>query len=353
MRRSLSTLAVVLFLSVVSSIADLPKHSAITPEPRGDDSWKERSKRLNANVKKTQDTQLLFIGDSITEGWEGAGKEIWAERYAQHNAVNLGIGGDRTQHVLYRLLNGNLDGIAPKAAVVMIGTNNSNRYDNTAKQIAQGVGEIVKTLRSSVPDTNVLLLGIFPRGENINEQRGKLLQINQILAKHDDGDKVRFVDIGHHFITEEGLIPSAIMPDYLHLSPKGYEIWADAIAPHLRSLMGETGEENLAVSPLFGEWIFIIEGPDGNDGEMPLSITLDEGQITGAFQLSDDRQLPIKNAKFEGEVIQFTATRNRPNGGFMTYKMQGTLKEDRLTGTVTTKMEGQEIVQTWKARRAK
>ena len=101
--------------------------------------------------------------------------------------MNLGIGGDRTQHVLYRLQNGNLDGIEPDVAVVMIGTNNSNGIDNTARQIAEGVEAIVETLRSETPKTKVLLLGIFPRGENVNEQRGKLLQINQILAKHDDG----------------------------------------------------------------------------------------------------------------------------------------------------------------------
>lgn len=327
--------------------AEAPKHSAIQPAPRGNDWWKERATMLNERVKETADTDLIFIGDSITQGWEGDGKDVWAERYVSHKAVNLGIGGDRTQHVLHRLLNGNLEGISPKVAVVMIGTNNSNGYDNTAKQIAEGVAEIVGALKSKVPQTKILLLGIFPRGENVNEQRGKLLQINQILAKHDDGKQVRFLDIGHHFITEEGLIPAEIMPDYLHLSPKGYEIWADAIDPYLQQLMSDGAED----SPVLGSWVFIMQGPDGNDVEMPLEIDFDNGEITGSIG-SEDRRFPIKNAKIEGENVSFTATRDRPDGGNMTYKIKGALKDGKLGGTVSAEMNGDEIEQDWRARRS-
>src|SRR5690606_12812048 len=102
--------------------------------------------------------QVIFIGDSITQGWEGEVKEIWAEHFDKFNALNLGISGDRTQHVLWRLDNGNLEGIKPKAAVVMIGTNNSNWEDNTAEQIADGVKAIVAKLREKLPETRVLLV---------------------------------------------------------------------------------------------------------------------------------------------------------------------------------------------------
>ena len=112
---------------------------------------------------------LVFIGDSITQGWEGRGKAIWAEYYGDRNAVNLGIGGDRTQHVIWRLQNGNLKGIHPKAAVIMIGTNNSG--DNTAEQIAEGVTKIVQILRETTPKTKVLLLATFPRGANPKDAR--------------------------------------------------------------------------------------------------------------------------------------------------------------------------------------
>ena len=216
------------------------QHSAIDAAPRGDDGWKKRQASFNEKVKEVGNkAQVIFIGDSITQGWEGEGKEIWAERYAKFEAVNLGIGGDRTQHVLYRLDNGNLEGLSPKAAVLMIGTNNSNGEDNTAEQIAEGVRAIVQKLRTKLPSTKILLVPIFPRGENVNPQRGKINQANQIIQKLADGQNVLWVDFGHKFITEEGRIPRDIMPDYLHLSKKGYQIWADSIQEPLAKALGE------------------------------------------------------------------------------------------------------------------
>jgi beta-glucosidase len=235
--KSSAALALVLAAFTFTSSA---QHSAIDPVPRGDDGWKRRQASFNEKVKEVgKKSQLIFIGDSITQGWEGAGKEIWADRYAQHDAINLGIGGDRTQHVLYRLDNGNLEGLSPKAAVVMIGTNNSNGEDNTAEQIAEGVRHIVQKLRSKLPSTKILLVPIFPRGENVNPQRGKINQANQIIQKLADGENVLWVDFGHKFIDEHGRIPRDIMPDYLHLSPKGYEIWADSIQEPLAKVLGQ------------------------------------------------------------------------------------------------------------------
>lgn len=216
------------------------EHSAIDPQPRGDDGWKRRQASFNEKVKEVgKKSQLLFIGDSITQGWEGDAKDIWAERFAKYDAINLGIGGDRTQHVLFRLDNGNLEGLSPKAAVVMIGTNNSNGEDNTAEQIAEGVRAIVQKLRAKLPSMKILLIPIFPRGENVNPQRGKIMQANQIIQKLADGENVIWVDFGHKFINDEGQIPRDIMPDYLHLSKKGYEIWADSIKEPLAKALGE------------------------------------------------------------------------------------------------------------------
>ncbi len=112
-------------------------------------------------MKKHPDAQLLFIGDSITHGWEGGGKEVWQKYYEKRHAINLGIGGDRTEHVLWRLDHGNLDGLHPKLAVLMIGTNNSG--SNTSEEIADGVQAIVEKLRTKVPECKVLILDIFPR----------------------------------------------------------------------------------------------------------------------------------------------------------------------------------------------
>lgn len=182
--------------------------------------------------------ELLFVGDSITAGWGGPnGKETWEARYAGRKAANFGIGGDRTQHVLWRMENGELEGIKPKVAVLMIGTNNSKH--DPADKIASGVEKIVKTIRDKT-GAKVLLLAIFPRGatpEAAAEQRAVIADVNQRIAKLDDGKNVRFLDIGEKFMQPDKSLSKEIMPDYLHLSKKGYEIWADAIEPLLSEMM--------------------------------------------------------------------------------------------------------------------
>jgi beta-glucosidase len=230
-----------LYLLVIGcSVTQVLAHSAVEPAPRPDRGWQDRQTSLNQRVSEAgEKAQVIFIGDSITQGWEGEGKQVWARYYARRNAVNLGISGDRTQHVLWRLDHGNLEGLKPKAAVVMIGTNNSNAEDNTPGQIAGGVAAIVKKLRDKLPETKVLLVAIFPRGENFNPQRGKLLQANQVLQRLADGKNVLWIDFGYRLVTAEGLIPHDLMPDYLHLTRRGYEIWAQAIEPTLSNVLGD------------------------------------------------------------------------------------------------------------------
>jgi lysophospholipase L1-like esterase len=184
---------------------------------------------------------IAFIGDSIRQGWEGAGKNVWTNYYSKRKCLNFGVGGDRTEHVLWRFENGQLDGIQPKAAVLMIGTNNSNNNKDGSEQystaeILEGVQAIVKQLRQRLPDTKILVLGIFPRGSNFSAQRGKLLQVNQALAKLADGQMIHHLDFGSQLIEADGSISKKLMPDYLHLSEAGYEIWAKAIEPKLKEL---------------------------------------------------------------------------------------------------------------------
>jgi lysophospholipase L1-like esterase len=211
--------------------------TTVDPKPR-DGNWMQRHDSFNERVKKGN-VDLLLIGDSITQGWEGAGKDVWEKYYAKRNAVNLGIGGDRTQHVLWRLDNGNIEGIAPKLAVLMIGTNNSNGADNTAEEIGEGIQAIVKKLRMKLPQTKVLILAVFPRGEKPNPQREKNAKASEIASKLADNQMVFFQDIGDKFLAADGVLTKEIMPDYLHLSPQGYEIWAASIEPNVAKLMGE------------------------------------------------------------------------------------------------------------------
>ncbi|MCF7961355.1 MAG: GDSL family lipase [Pirellula sp.] len=196
---------------------------------------------LNAHekfVKTAQDgtAELVFLGDSITAGWGGK-KEIWEKAFGAYKPANFGIGGDRTQHVLWRITNGELDGIKPKVFVLMIGTNNSGT--DSAEGIAKGITAIVETLRAKQPQAKILLLAVFPRGEaaSPNPGRDKLNQVNATISKLDDGKHIYYLDIGGKFLQPDGSLTKDIMPDFLHLSVAGYQIWADSIGTKLAELM--------------------------------------------------------------------------------------------------------------------
>ncbi|WP_231871528.1 GDSL-type esterase/lipase family protein [Planctomyces sp. SH-PL62] len=146
------------------------------------------------------------------------------------------MGGDQTQHVLWRIQNGELEGLNPEAVVLMIGTNNAG--SSPADDIAAGVEAIVAELRKRLPESDILLLGVFPRSEKPDATREKLQKVNARIAKL-DGGKVHYLDIGKAFLQEDGTISKEIMPDFLHLSPKGYELWAEAIEPSLSKLVDE------------------------------------------------------------------------------------------------------------------
>ena len=236
--KALTTTFALFFLSIgLHAEGDKPAHSAVNPAPRSG-GWMNRHESFNQRVAKGN-VDLIFIGDSITHGWEGKGKAIWEKYYTKRNAVNLGIGGDRTEHVLWRLDNGNIKNINPKVAVVMIGTNNSGNGRNSAEEMIDGVTAVIEKLRTKLPKTEILLLDIFPRGQRINAQRGKILQVNQVLSRLDSRPHVTFLRIGQNFVSPDGSIAKDIMPDFLHLTPNGYEIWAKSIEPTLARLMGE------------------------------------------------------------------------------------------------------------------
>ncbi|MBI3879032.1 MAG: GDSL family lipase [Verrucomicrobia bacterium] len=216
-------------------------NTAIEPAPR-DPKWVARHEGFVAEAKQGG-IDVLFLGDSITDGWRTKGKATWDKHFAPLKAANFGISGDRTQHVLWRLRNGEAEGYKPKAVVLMIGTNNSGKEKatgeprNTTAEIIEGVTTVVKELRMKFPDAKILFLAVFPRGEKDSPQRLQLAEVNKSLAKLHDGKHVHFLDIGKKFLEADGTLPKEIMPDLLHPNEKGYEIWADAIEQPLKKLL--------------------------------------------------------------------------------------------------------------------
>lgn len=227
----------VLTLSSPALIAEEKQHSAVSPAHRHS-WWTLRNDAVNERVKQG-DVDLLFIGDSITHAWENAGKKYWDKYYAPRKAVNMGFSGDRTQHVLWRLDHGHLEGISPKLAILMIGTNNSNGNDNTAEEIADGIIAICKKIRTKCPKTKILILAIFPRGPEPSAQREKNAKASLLASKIADGKMIHYLDINDKFLTKDGFLSKKIMPDYLHPNEAGYKIWAEAIEPKVAELMGD------------------------------------------------------------------------------------------------------------------
>jgi len=182
--------------------------------------------------------QLVFIGDSITEGWEKSGSAVWQRHYSQYHALDLGFGGDRTENVLWRLQHGEIDGIAPRVAVLMIGTNNTGHRGEDPQTTAAGIKRLVVEIRQRLPSTKVLLLAIFPRGEQPGDAQRRLNErVNAIISGLDDGRDVVFLDIGKAFLDLDGRLSRDVMPDLLHPGDKGYAIWQRAMDASLQQLL--------------------------------------------------------------------------------------------------------------------
>ena len=211
------------------------------PDRSGEYNWKERHEQVKARNAQGG-VNLVFIGDSITHyfGGEPEAKivragEVWKKYYGHRQAVNMGFGWDRTEHVLWRLEKGELDGIAPKVAVVMVGVNNLLR-DYSPEQTAEGIRAIVDLVGKKLPQTKILLLGILPFGIPVS---GKVRTANELISKFPDGRQIYFLDEWNMFLKSDSSIDKGLMSDTLHPNAKGYQIIAEAIEPKLTELFGE------------------------------------------------------------------------------------------------------------------
>lgn len=209
--------------------------------PDTPDAWPLMARALAADAKRA-DPRVVFLGDSITQGWGGEGRAEWDARFAPLGAANLGIGGDRTQNILWRIGDGALDGLHPELVVLKIGVNNlwEEVFQCGPDRIAEGVAACVAAVRAQCPNAKVLALGILPTQAAPDQPLRAIVRAvnahSAALLRSPDG-QVRFEDIGAAFLEPDGRISPDVMPDGCHLSPRGYALFADALEPLVRDML--------------------------------------------------------------------------------------------------------------------
>ncbi len=218
---------------------EAPPPATVIPQ-RQNEWWSARHEAKLAEVsEKASAIDLVFLGDSITQGLERpASAEVVAATFPGMTVLNLGYNTDKTENVLWRLRNGEIDGLAPQAVVLMIGTNNSDHRSDPPEITVQGMSLILDELRAKMPDTKIALLSIFPRGDAPQALNQK---INALLPALADGKTVFHLDLNDAFLDANGQVPPEIMPDQLHPSDKGNSLWIQALKPRLDQILAEPG----------------------------------------------------------------------------------------------------------------
>ena len=242
MRNRFFVLAAVL-MAAVAVHADI---SSITPVPQGGsdtNNWWWKRFREKQQIVTGGGSEVVFIGDSITHGWEGSGRAQWAKYFASepYKALNLGYSGARTEHILWNIANGQLDGYKAKAIVLMIGTNNTGHNPFEKEPPADtiiGIKAVIDAIRAKQPQARVVLLPIFPRGATVKDPyRRRNEVVNKEIRKFADGKNVLWCDFNAQYLTPDGFMPAEIMPDRLHPGAYGYEIWASAVLPFIKGIL--------------------------------------------------------------------------------------------------------------------
>lgn len=235
------TLALTLSLSAAISLAEEAKVSGTTPSPRtiefswmSVDAW-NKMQAEDVAIAEKGGVDLLFVGDSITAGWNW---DIWQKNFAQYNPANFGVGGDHTGNLLWRLEHGDKGNLKPKAIVLLIGVNNFGHLNETPEQVFDGIKAVVKTLRKNYPKAKILVNGVFPFEESATSpKRAQVKEVNALVAKLDDHKHVFVKDYGALFLQPDGTISKEVMGDFLHPTAKGYQIWVDAMLPDIQKLL--------------------------------------------------------------------------------------------------------------------
>ncbi len=213
--------------------------------------------QMVANLKKGR-IDVYFCGDSITRRWRATDYpqflENWNKNFYGWNAANYGWGADAIQNILWRMQNGELDGVNPKLIVLLAGTNNVGTFaasDPKIANITKGIKALLDTMRAKAPKTTIIVMGILPRNDGPNPTAlvASINKINENIEKMADGKMIRYLNINDKLADKDGKLLEGVTVDRLHLSLKGYQIWADALKPIFTELLGPPAAEDHAPPP--------------------------------------------------------------------------------------------------------
>jgi lysophospholipase L1-like esterase len=250
------------FLFVVVAIAAQSRQTAFAQTPdqpvaRKDANSKLAHEQMLANLKKGR-IDVYFVGDSITRRWRAADYPQfltnWNENFRGWNAANYGWGADTIQNIHWRMRNGELDDVHPKVIVLLAGANNVGNIpasDAKVADISKGIKALLDTLRAKAPKATIILMGILPRndGGNWSAVMTSINKINQDIAPFADGKSIRYLNINDKLADKDGKLLEGMTGDRLHLSLKGYQVWADALKPIFTELLGPRAQEDHAPPP--------------------------------------------------------------------------------------------------------
>jgi beta-glucosidase len=286
------------------------QNTAITPEARGGGCLKQH-KAMNERLAKGN-VDLIFLGDSITKGWRsrGKGEEVWQEYYADRNAIGMGISGDRTQHVLWRLENSDFRNVSPKLVVLMIGVNNFPSR-NTPEEIIAGITKVVEKLREKLPKTHILLMSVC-RGHNVkdkdNSPQKVAVEINQQIRKLEKDENVTFVDLAQKMMQPDGTTPKDLLRDGVHPTQKGYYAWAELIEPYVEKYVGKkkSPKKTLQTAPLEKGFTRLFDGKtlDGWHAEGGTALyAVENGCIVGIVDKKSKMNSFLSTDKNYGDFV--------------------------------------------------
>lgn len=223
-------------INIPTSTERVVAKTKIKSEHRNSEAyWVKRHKRIMEKAGEMDKVDVLFLGDSITHGFEN--NYIWNYHFKEMKVLNAGISSDRVEHMLWRIDQGLIKQAKPKVVVFLGGVNNLGMA--SPEHTAAGVATIIEKIKKDSPQTKILVQGVFPAGKlKSDKKRGRITKLNKLLSEYDDGANVRFIDFGHKFLGSNGSISRKIMFDYLHLTSRGYHIWATSLSGPLAQMLG-------------------------------------------------------------------------------------------------------------------